>query len=454
MEYIKSVPRQFSFRIHICLMLSIICLVFCDPNFVSSAETYYYYLHVSSHRLKMRADMNVALLQNKGYDTITRREQMADRGYWYRVYIGPFSSLREAKLKRHELRKKKLVDYVAIYKKRSLIYSDLGKPPVIEKKKARIGPEKVAPEVSPPQEATSPVPKKPVKALPIHERPPEAKKPPVPISPTEERRAVKQPPPTAAAKQPAKISAKPLKKTHGFPHRGDGRNMGRGNVALGLRHTYRKVEPELTKRKRITSDGTTTTTEDVSVASGETEDFTSLHMDFVLVRFGLTDYLEVFTEIGGAYRELSDLGLAYGGGLRLNLFEVKGGRLRGFYGGLQGEYLAGSMAYEYSSSPDRKWKKEGDWEEFLAKGELGVARSRFAVYLGGTYLHYHEDTERQLLESLPSSLTSYVFQDDLEEESFGAYGGGVIHLTSSLLLNIEGQVFSQESVFGALQYHF
>ena len=398
--------------------------------------------------------MNVALLQNKGHDTITRREQVADRGYWYRVYIGPFSSLREAKLKRHELRKKKLVDYVAIYKKRSLIYSDLGKPPAIEKKAARIGPEKVVPEVSTPQEATSPIPKKPVKALPIHKRPPEAKKPPVPISPTEERRAVKQAPPTAAAKQPAKISAKPLKKPHEFPHRGDGRNMGRGNVALGLRHTYRKVEPELTKRKLITSDGTTTTTEDVSVASGETEDFTSLHMDFVLVRFGLTDYLEVFTEIGGAYRELSDLGLAYGGGLRLNLFEVIGGRLRGFYGGLQGEYLAGSMAYEYSSSADRKWKKEGDWEEFLARGELGVARSRFAVYLGGTYLHYHEDTERQLLESLPSSLTSYVFQDDLEEESFGAYGGGVIHLTSSLLLNIEGQVFSQESVFVALQYHF
>jgi hypothetical protein len=111
------------------------------------------------------------------------------------------------------------------------------------------------------------------------------------------------------------------------------------------------------------------------------------------------------------------------------------------------------MAYEYSSA-GRKWKKEGDWEEFLARGELGVARSRFAVYLGGTYLHYREDTERQLLESLPSSLTSYVFQDDLEEESFGAYGGGVIHLTSSLLLNIEGQVFSQESVFVALQYHF
>jgi len=230
--------------------------------------------------------------------------------------------------------------------------------------------------------------------------------------------------------------------------------MGRGDFSLGLRHTYRKVETEITKRKRITSDGTTTTIEDVSVASGETEDFTSLHMDSVLVRFGLTDYLEVFAEIGGAYREFSDLGFTYGGGLRLNLFEVKGGWLRGFYGGLQGEYLAGAVAYEYSSSNGSKWKREADWEEFLAKGELGVARSRFTAYLGGAYLHYREDTERQLLENFPSSLSSYVFQDELELESFGAYGGGVIHLSPAFLLNIEGQVFSQNSIFGALEYHF
>jgi len=381
----------------------------------------------------MKAVQDVALLQNKGYNnTITRREQVADQGYWYRVYIGPFSSLREAKLKRQELRETRLVDNVPIHKTQSLILSDSGETPAIEKKTAQIAPEKAAPELSPPQEVI----------------------PPVPISSTKEQRAVKQPPPTVEAKPAAKISAKPPQKPPELPHRGDGRNMGRGNVALGLRHTYRKVEPELTKRKHITSDGTTTTTEDVSVASGETEDFTSLHMDSVLVRFGLTDYLEVFAEIGGAYRELSDLSLAYGGGLRLNLFEVKGGWLRGFYGGLQGEYLAGAMAYEYSSSLGIKWKKEGDWEEFFARGELGVARPWFAVYLGGTYIHYREDTERRLLENLPSYLTSYVFQDVLEEESFGVYGGVIIHLSPALFLNIEGQAFSQQSIFAALQYHF
>jgi len=454
MEYIKSVVRQFSFRIHLCLMLSMISLVFCDPDYVSGAQTYYYYLHVSSHRLKMRAVQDVARLENKGYNTITRHEQVAARGYWYRVYIGPFSSLGEAKLKRKELRRKKLVEYVAIHKKRSLIRSDLGKTPAIEKKTARIEADKAAPEVSPPQEVTPPAPKKPAKAPSINERLPEAKGPPVQISSTKQRRAVKQPPPMAAAKPLTETSAKTSQKALELSQKGDGRNMGRGKVALGLRHTYWKVETELTKRKRITSDGTTTTTEDVSVASGETEDFTSLHMDSMLVRFGLTDYLEVFAEIGGAYRELSDLGLAYGGGMRLNLFEVKGGWLRGFYGGLQGEYLSAAVAYEYSSSVGSKWKKEADWEEFLAKGELGVARSRFAAYLGGAYLNYREDTKRQLLENLPLSLTSYVFQDDLEEESFGAYGGIVIHLTSAVLLNIEGQLFSQRSIFGTLEYHF
>ncbi len=438
MEPIKSIARQFSSRIRLCFMLSIISLVFCDPNFVSSAETYYY-LHVSSHRLKMRAVRDVARLQNKGYNTISRRERVPNKGYWYRVYIGPFSSLQEAKLKRKELRTKKLVEYVAIHKKESLISVDL------EERKTPIEVEKVV---------TPAVPEEPVEVLPAPEKPPAAKEVPAPIPSMEEPEEVKAPPPIAPTRPPARISAKPPRKIVEMAPKGSGRNMGRGDFSLGLRHTYRKVETEITKRKRITSDGTTTTTENVSVTSAEKEDFTSLHMDSVLVRFGLTNYLEVFAEIGGAYREFSDSELTYGGGLRLNLFEVKGGWLRGFYGGLQGEYLAGAVSYEYSSSVGGKWKKEADWQEFLAKGELGVARSRFTAYLGAAYLHYREDTERQLLKNLPSSLTSYVFQDELEQESFGAYGGGVIHLSPAFLLNIEGQVFSQKSIFGALEYHF
>ena len=442
MLYIKSITIKSSFRIPLWLMLYTMSLVFFTPNFVSSAEKYYY-LHISSFRLKKKAVQDVERMRNKGYNAMTRRERVPNMGYWYRVYIGPFSSLREAKLKRKELKRKKLVEYVAIQKKQSLISDGLGKPPEIEERKAPMEVEKKAvPKISLPQELIPTVPEKPVEV-------------PVPIPPMEEPREVKAPLPKAPTKPSGRITARPPRKTIEVALKGNGRNMGRGNFSLGLRHTSREVQPELTKRRSIASDGTTTSIEDISLASVEEDEFpTKLHMDTLHIRLGLTDYLEVFADIGGAYGEFSDLGFAYGGGLRLNLFQVKGGWFRGFYGGIQGEYLAGEVDYEYSSSPGTRWEKEADWEEFVAKGELGMARSRFATYIGGAYFRYREDTERRQLENLPPSLTSYVLRDELEEESFGAFVGIDINLTSTVLVNIEGQVASQKSIFGTLEYHF
>ncbi|UCG93692.1 MAG: SPOR domain-containing protein [Candidatus Aerophobus sp.] len=153
MRDIKSVMTlRFSFRIPLWLLLAMISLVFCTPNVVSGAKGYYYYLHISSFRLDERAARDVKTLRRKGYNAITKREQVPNKGYWYRVYIGPFSSLGEAKLKREELRRKKLVDYVAIHKKESLISVDL------EERKVPIEVEKPPPEVSIPAEVTPAVP--------------------------------------------------------------------------------------------------------------------------------------------------------------------------------------------------------------------------------------------------------------------------------------------------------
>ena len=185
MEYIKSLAQRFSFKILICLTLWIMSLVFCDPNSVSSAEKYYY-LHVSSYRLKPKAEKDTARLQKKDYKTIVKHEHATKRGYWYRVYIGPFHSFQEAKLKKEELRKKKLVEYVAIRKKQSLILSDLEKTPPIEKKSERIEVKKAAPEISPSQDIA----------------------PPVPIPTVKELNVVMQPLPIATAKQSVKITAK------------------------------------------------------------------------------------------------------------------------------------------------------------------------------------------------------------------------------------------------------
>ena len=455
MQYMKSTTMEFAFRIRLWMSLSVIFLAFCDPNFVSGAEVYHYYVHVSSFRLEKRAAQDVERLRNKGYDPIAKREQVADLGYWYRVYIGPFSSQQEAKLKKQELGSRKLVEYAAIHKRKSLILSDV-EAPKIEKKKPPIEAKKEAPKISPPQEPAPTVPKKPVAVPSTHEEVPEAKEVPVPPPSTEKRKPLKRPQPIIVAKPPPpEIITKPAQKAPELPHKRRGRNMNGGEFALGLRHTYRKVQLELSERKRITSDGATTTIEDISDTSGEEDFYTRVHMDSLHVRFGLSNYLEVFADIGGAYRELSDLGFAYGGGLRLNLFQVKGGWPRGFYGGLQGEYLAGDVEYEYSSSAGNKWKRETEWEELVAKGELGVSRSWFATYIGAVFFHYREDTECDRLENLPPSLTSYVFEDELEEEDgFGVYGGVSVYLTPAVLLNIEGQVISQKSILGTLEYHF
>lgn len=440
MLHIEHFRIRCSLQIPLSLMLTLAILMFCTPNVFCSGERYYYYLHISSFRLKESAVRDVARTRNQGYDAIAKRERVPGKGYWYRVYIGPFSSLLEAKLKREELRRQKFVEYVAINKNESLIVDDL------EEKKAP---------VSLPPEAGPVVPAKPAEVPAAPEKPPAPKKVPVPIPSMEEREQVKRPLPAAPTKPPARISAKPPRKMREFAPKGSGRNMGLGNFSLGLQHTYRKVQPEVTKRKCITSDGTTTTIEDISVTGPEKDDFTtSVHMDSLCIRYGLADYLEVFAEIGGAYREFSDLGFVYGGGLRLNLFEVKGGWLRGFYGGLQGEYLGGTVEYEYSSFQGNKWEKEAEWQEFVGKVELGLTRSRVSTYIGGAYFHYREDTERQQLENLPPSFTSFVLKDELEEEGLYAFGGIDVNLTSTVLVNIEGQVGSQKGIVGRLEYHF
>jgi len=96
------------------MVLCSLVFVLGYPEFVIGAEKYYYYLHISSFRSITNADKDAERLHRKGYDTVVSYERVADKGFWYRVYIGPFTSLQEAKIKISELRRKKLVDYAAI----------------------------------------------------------------------------------------------------------------------------------------------------------------------------------------------------------------------------------------------------------------------------------------------------------------------------------------------------
>ena len=224
---------------------------------------------------------------------------------------------------------------------------------------------------------------------------------------------------------------------------------------MSLGHTYREVKTELTDRTLITTNGVTTR-QKVPISSGEKNDFdTEMNLTMLRLGFGITDFLEIFGDLGACYHDFEDFKLAYGGGVRLNLYEAKSGRLKGFYFALQGEYLRGKLESDYQSVQGNKFSKESDWWNVTAKAEIGYTINRFAVYAGATYFRYDEDTDRKQQENLPVGLTSVKFEDDLKEDNkFGAYGGLNVYLTPGLILNFEGQVITQNSITAALEYRF
>ncbi|MBE9535115.1 MAG: SPOR domain-containing protein [Proteobacteria bacterium] len=399
------------------------------PTHLSAAQKYYY-IHVSSFRTKENATKVARDLQQKGYRSVVSGERVQNKGYWYRIYVGPISTLQQAKLQSSELKKKGLTNYTAIYKK-SLIRDDSGKTVRTAKKAAPVATATAGIKLSQPSKTAPSVGKKPPTIQSSQQRVEAAKKAPPTVSPTEER-------PT---------------ETSELQRRGYGRNISAGKLSLSLRQTYREVNTELTDRTQIESDGTTTNN---PISSSEKNDFdTDMNLSMLRFGLGLTDYLEVFGEIGACYDDFEDFNLAYGGGARLNLFEIKNGTLRGLYTALEADYHKGKLETEYQSIAGNRFSKDADWWDFTGKGELGFTRNRFAVYVGGTYFVYREDTDRKRLGSIPAGPTPVKFEDDLEEENnFGAYGGLSLSLTPGLLINVEGQVYTQSSITGAIEYRF
>ncbi|MBT8358118.1 MAG: SPOR domain-containing protein [Deltaproteobacteria bacterium] len=350
-----------------------------------AASKYYYYLQVGSFRIKKEAIEFIAQIEKHNYKGVAKSEKIADQGQWYIVYIGPLSSREEANLTLRSLRKKKLAKYIAVHQKKSLVSSNLmtGKKVVDEKT-------------------------------------------------------------TKAEKPSAHVSFTKMKQ---MPQRGIGRNMAVKNFALGYRHLYREIATEVTKRKQITSAGSST----VVISDSEKDDFpTSMHIDSIYARYGLTNFLEIFLEGGVGYKETSSTSFVYGGGLQLSLFEVINGVFKGLYGNLTGSYLSGDVEYEYRSPARNKWNKEAEFDEVSLKGEIGVISSRFAVYFGAVFLDYNETTKRKNLTG-----SSLVYEDEVENEtSVGGYAGAEIYLTPSAVIKISGQVIKKENIFIAFEYHF
>ena len=274
--------------------------------------------------------------------------------------------------------------------------------------------------------------------------------------PTSSEDLVKEKLPTMKEESPDQITGLGESADKNRAKKGRGRNAGQGTLVVGVKHTYLDLSTQLTKRTSISSDGVTITKEKATLENVKKDDFpTSMHIDTFRLRYGLTDYLELFADVGFGYDELPDSEFVYGLGARMNLFERTVMGLGEFYGALQGEYMAGSLEGEYNSRFGYRWEKETDWQMISTGVELGVIRSRFTLYVGGSCLIYREDTDRILKDNPPLPMISLKYRDDLEEEKrFGAYAGIEFQLTPVLQLNIQGQVLNEEIIFGALEYYY
>lgn len=393
----------------VCVIFSILLLfMFSAPGYCG--EHYFYYLQVGSFQAVPKARTLAKKLSDMNETAIIRGEDVSGLGYWYRVYLGPFASLQKASEKQFELRKKGFfAEQAFVHKKTALLESNVKETPEVLE-----AAEEPAPAAS------------------------ETYRPPAEITADQESMKEEEP-----------STREVLKKNLG-------RNMDQGQLAIGLRHTSIEVNTEITGRKLITSNGTTTNTQEINLTSiNKTEFPTSMYFDNIHIRLGVTDYLEVFADIGAAYDKISDPTLCYGGGARLNLFEISGQRFGDYYLALQGEYLGGELEEEYTGSAGANWKKESEWSMVTTRMEIGVVFSGFTGYVGGAYFVYSEDTDRIKLNNLPPLTTQYVLRDELEEEDgYGLYCGGVFHILPNVLVHIEGQLVNQTSIFGALEYHF
>lgn len=448
-------------------ILSLAFLVFL-PDMAVGAKSSYYYIHVASFRDRKVAVQTEQKFRAFGFSTVTKGVYIRTK-YWYRLYVGPFGSGQEARLKARELRNEGLTDYTSIQKKRTFIVSTLsGRTKAPERRRPRaeqrLGavkpPPKRAPVSRPPAEEKPLWRQAPQEEAQVETKSASPRRPPAPrtrvvkIPPKKKPVVARSPPPPPAWEvKKKKVPTKPVQDAY---RRGSGRNVGRRHLSVGAGYTYATMPTEITKRTQIQSDGTTTTTQQVPVTSDLKDDFpTTMQLGTLRVRFGLTDYLEVFGDIGGAFDDFSEVNATYGAGARLNVFEKEMGKVGSFFGAIEGGVLVGDFNEAFTSAAGNKWDRESDWSAVTGKAELGVSRSRFNAYAGGSFLSYNEDTVRKQLTGLTPPLTANRFEDELEQENaFGVYGGLSAYLMPALLLTIEGQAVNQERVSVGVEYRF
>jgi cell division septation protein DedD len=73
-------------------------------------------VHVSSLRTEAAARREARRFENAGYPTLSREEEIAGKGKWVRVYVGPYGERGSAKTVAGEIRASGLATYTRVYR--------------------------------------------------------------------------------------------------------------------------------------------------------------------------------------------------------------------------------------------------------------------------------------------------------------------------------------------------
>jgi hypothetical protein len=405
---------------------------------VSASGNNCYYIQVGTFSEKQNVIRLVKKYTKFNEKVVINEIRRSSSGTMFQVIVGPFASWKEADSHRLVLRKKGIYLEDAFIKKiNNFTLCNLSEHKTAQPfyYKTDIADQKPEDKAVPPKQV------RPI-GSPLDEgRVPEQTTPPKEMS--------QKLPETFPTLKPSEIVGK-------TDHKKVGRNTSKNRFSISFAHTYSEFQTKLDERQLTISSGGSTTTVNIDANSLSDQDYyTSFHRDTVGLHYGVADYLEIFTDIGVAYQDLSNLNLTYGIGGRLNIFTFYRPNGDQYYAAVLGEALFGRIEYEYDSEAGTRWYKDGDWQYLSGRCEIGAVFSKFSLYAGGTYNHYSEKSENSLMDDLPASATEYKYDDELTgDPKLGGFIGGAYHVTKKLHINLEGQAGNPNELAGSLKYDF
>lgn len=241
-----------------------------------------------------------------------------------------------------------------------------------------------------------------------------------------------------------------------FLYNNRGRNIGRGRLGVGLKHTFSETETGLDRRTLRTVKGSNVTESNQTVGDTDSEGyFSTLHTDALTLRFGITDYLEINGEAGTGYTEVGNLNYLFGMGVRLNLFEYDDVIFKNNYMALELDYNQGTFEDSYSSDVGENFDKTTDWVNYTVKLEAGTRWQAYWFYIGGAYSIYTEDVERELKSSTPSGFDSYQFIDEMEGvNKVHGFGGVEVAVYPEFSIILEAEYGNRKGIMSQFELKF